>query len=505
MVWVIITLFHRKESNMKKFLRIITLLMSFLLVLTLFIGCNKENEDKDDSEFDFGDEGGADFFPDIERKDYGEDLNFYIMGASNPPDYFLLADEDDNDGSPMDEAVFNRQEKVNRFLGIDLVLLKPTDNTGHTTYIKHVESAIKNMDGTMETILTHVNGCVANLISENYLLDLSEFDGIDLEADYWNQEFMDDLELNGNYFLGLSDFNLLYTYVIAFNKNMLELYESHLDKSLYDLVRDREWTLDEMISLSSLVYLDATGNGKTTDDTFGITGTCWVSFCGFLTSSNIPMMEQDQSGAYLIAINNDLNGAKADNLISKLKDLGASNNAWFDYDYSKNSVPITAGKTLMHVCSTFSLPGYLDYNIEFGVVPFPMYDLDQASVGYKSLQWGGYIGVLSYQKNAIKVAEALELLAFYSENVKITFYEKLLGKQVADMPDDAAMLEIIWDSVSTDVGQTFVGAGTSSDRGVCYTVPELMWPSSTQNLSSFIKSKETQINTGFKKFLQEID
>ena len=120
------------------------------------------------------------------------------------------------------------------------------------------------------------------------------------------------------------------------------------------------------------------------------------------------------------------------------------------------------------------------------------------------VQWGGYIGVLSYQKNPIKIAHTLELLAFYSENVKITFYEKLLGKQVADMPDDAAMLEIIWDSVTTDIGQTFVGAGTGSDRGLCYTVPELMWPSSTQNLASFVKTKENMINDGFKAFLKEI-
>ncbi|MBP3376304.1 MAG: hypothetical protein J6L83_06025 [Clostridia bacterium] len=489
---------------MKRYLRILTFFMVLSLLLTVFIGCERVDNTDDDDDYYEEEDDAYDYFPDIERKDYGEDLNFYIMGASNPPDYFLLADEEENDGSPMDEAVFNRQEKVNKFLGIEIVLLKPTDNTSHTTYIKHVENAIKNMDGTMEVLLTHVNGCVANLISDNYLLDLGEFEGIDLEADYWNQEFMDDLEINGNYFLGLSDFNLLYTYVIAFNKDMLALYESHLDKSIYELVKEREWTLDEMISLSNLVYLDATGNGKSSDDTFGITGCCWVSFCGFLTSSNIPMMSQNESGAYVIAINNDLNGDKADTLINKMRDLGASNNAFFDYDYSKLSVPITGGRTLMQICSTYNLPAYLDYNIEFGVIPFPMYDLDQAKVGYKSLQWGGYIGVLSYQKNAIKVAETLELLAFFSENVKITFYEKLLGKQVADMPDDAAMLDIIWDSVATDVGQTFVGAGTSSDRGVCYTVPELMWPSSTQNLASFIKSKESQINTGFKNFLDEI-
>ena len=159
----------------------------------------------------------------------------------------------------------------------------------------------------------------------------------------------------------------------------------------------------------------------------------------------------------------------------------------------------------MQISSTNSLTSYLDYDIDFGVLPFPMYDLDQASVGYKSLQWGGYIGVLSYLRNPLMVGEALELLAFYSENVKITFYEKLLGKQVANMPDDAAMLEIIWDSVTTDVGQTFLSAGAAESRGVCYTVPELMWPDCIYNLSSFIKSRENTINSGFKKFLSDID
>jgi hypothetical protein len=158
----------------------------------------------------------------------------------------------------------------------------------------------------------------------------------------------------------------------------------------------------------------------------------------------------------------------------------------------------------MQLISTNSLPSLLDCNVEFGVAPYPMYDLDQASVGYKSLQWGGYLTVLSYVRNPLMVAQTLELLAFYSENVKITFYEKLLGKQVADMPEDAAMLEILWDSVATDVGQTFVMAGTSSHTGVCYTIPELLWPTSTHNLASYIKSKESSVNTGFANFLKGI-
>lgn len=484
---------------MKNIFKLLILLLALIMSISVFSACMPvEAEDEEAFEDDYVSE----FFPDIDRKNYNADFNVFYAPSTNVGLYYM--DEETNDGSPMDEAVFNRQEKVQRYLGIEVVRVEFPD-AKFDSYNTYVQTAVQNMDGSMDMVMTHVHGAVGPLISDNLLRDLGEFEGIDLEAEYWNADFMDTLELNGNYFLGLSDYNLLDTYVIAFNKDMLALYESSLEKSVYDLVKDREWTLDQMISLANLVSMDKTGDGKTTDDTFGIAGTCWVSFCGFLTSSDIPMMAQDQSGAYKVAINQSQYFEKADNLITILKDLGASNCAWFDYQYHTNSVPLTSGRTLLHISSTGSLTSYLDYDVEFGVLPYPMYNLDQAPVGYKSLQWGGYIGVLSYLRNPLLVGEALELLAFYSENVKITFYEKLLGKQVADMPEDAAMLEIVWDSVTTDVGQTFITAGTQTSTGVCYTVPELLWPTSKNNLASYIKGKETSINTGFKKFLDQID
>jgi hypothetical protein len=133
-----------------------------------------------------------------------------------------------------------------------------------------------------------------------------------------------------------------------------------------------------------------------------------------------------------------------------------------------------------------------------------LYDREQSNVGYKSLQWGGYIAVLSYLKNRALVGETLEMLSYYSENVKITYYEKVLGKRIADMPDDAAMFDIIWAGVSTDVGQTFYNLG-GDETGVCYTIPQLMHPDTTQNLSSFLDKRVGAINLGFKKFLDGID
>ena len=489
---------------MKKAFRFLLILLALLLALSAFVGCNDyELEMPEVEEEDEDGDGGMDYSPDIERKNYGHDFNFYFAPATNVDQFYM--DDDSNDGSPMDEAVYDRQERVQNYLGIEVVKVSYPD-AGFNNYNTYVQTAVQNMDGTMDALITHVHGAVGPLISDNLLIDLSGFEGMDLEADYWNLKFMDTIELNGNYFLGLNDSNLMYTYVVAFNKEMLALYESSLDKSIYDLVKDKEWTLDEMISLANLVYTDKTGDGKTTDDTYGITGCCWVPFCGFLTSSDIPMLAQDQSGAYKVAINQAQHFEKADDLVTKLRELDASNSAYFDHNFSSVSVPLTSGRALMQVQSTNSLPSMLDYNVEFGVLPYPMFDLNQQSVGYKSLQWGGYIGVLSYIKpeKQLMVGEALELLAFYSENVKITFYEKLLGKQVADMPDDAAMLDIIWDSVATDVGQTFITASAVGDKGICYTIPDLIWQEANKNLASYIKGKENAINEGFKKFMSGI-
>ena len=370
-----------------------------------------------------------------------------------------------------------------------------------------VENAVKNMDGTLDTCVSHCNIGVSRMITENYIQDINELRGIDLSQEYWNIGFMDKLELNGNYFLGFSDFNILYTFVIAFNKDLLAKYESSLDKSVYDLVKNYEWTLDEMISLATLVELDATGDGKTLDDTFGFSSLGWYDFAQILQSCDVDIMEQDESGMYKVALSNTRNLDRTQKIIEKVQALAKSNSACMDFAYNGKTVSLTTNRVLMTTSSTNHLPNLLNYNINFGVLPFPMFDTDQASVGYRSINWGGYICVPSYigdEQHQLMVGETLELLAFYSENVKITFYEKLLGKQVADMPDDAAMLEIIWDSVSTDVGLAFQDTvGTYS--GLVYVIPEVASPTSQYGgLSSFLGKNEKLANNGFKKFIDGI-
>ncbi len=222
------------------------------------------------------------------------------------------------------------------------------------------------------------------------------------------------------------------------------------------MVRNYEWTVDRMISLAKLVYVDAASDGKTYDDTYGITGRQWCEFPGFLHACNVRIVEQNESGEYTLSFMNEKNAYKTTTLVEKLHELSKSEYAYFDYKTNDTpTVPFTTGRVLLHLSAVTYLEDFLSYDISFGVLPYPVWDTEQKDVGYRHLQWSGFITVPTYLKNEQMVGETLEMLAFYSEDVKIAYYEKMLGKQIAEAPDDSEMLAIVWDTVCSEVAQPY--------------------------------------------------
>ena len=299
------------------------------------------------------------------------------------------------------------------------------------------------------------------------------------------------------YYLAKNDFNILYTHAITFNKDLMAKYEDAIEESVYDMVENYRWTLDRMIAIAELVYIDTTSNGKSIDDTFGIAGECNVPVIGFMHASNINMIEQNASGEYAISVYNEINQAKTTALTEKLKALVASDCAWLWSYGSGENLGLEEGTSLMMLTSTNHLPNLLNYDINFGVLPYPMYDESQKDVGYRSLQWGGYTCVPSYVTNPGMVGDTIEMLAFFSDSVNEAFYEKLLGKQVAESPIDKKMLEIIWDGICTDFAQTYFSAISGSQ--FLYMLPELTKQGSTLSISSYVASAEKSVNKLLKK------
>ncbi len=482
---------------MKRSLKLLALFLALVMLVAAFAACdnssqtNKDEETtaKNDSTTQAKVEETTEVMPNIDKNNYDKTFYLSILPDSNPMEHFWV-EESNND--VLSAALYDRQEKIKNYIGVDIW----AESAGHfTTYTEDFKIAVTNKAGGVDTLLTHVSSGVSGLITGGYLTPIEDLPGVDLDADYWNIDFMDDLAINDHYLLGFSDFNILYTYVIAYNVDLLAKYEDSLDKSVYQMVDDYEWTLDQFIALAKLGYIN---NGSVDKNQYGLTGLQWVPWCGFLEASGVNLVEMNDEGDYRISYLNDNYKEKTQNIVTKLSDLSSTQETYLDFQTSaKPTVPFESNRALMTLTATIEIDDYLNYDVDFGVLPYPLYDTKQTE--YRSLQWGGYLAVPNYLEDENMVGETLELLAFYAEDVKTAYYQKLLGKQIADNPDDRRMLEIIWDSVCTDFGQTF--------DEICGN-PLYMLPFTTmagqQSLAQFSDARTKGGNTSIDKFFRKV-
>ena len=437
----------------------------------------------------------------VEKKNYNDEFYLWILPDVNPMSYYWV---EYNDGDVISEAIYARQQQVYDYLGVEII---GSSAGNYRSYVEPFRTSVTNKDGSVDCLISHVQTGVSGFVKGNsiasYLMDFNDLDGVNLEEDYWNTEIMDDLAINGKRYLGFSDINIPYTYVIAFNKEMMDQYAGSMENSIYDLVDAKLWTLEKMISLAQLVYTDNTGDGKTPDDVYGLTGQQWVPWIGFFKSSDINLVEQNSNGKYEIAFMNEANSEKTNNLVKKLKDFSVSEFAYLTFpeygSISANPVPLESGRALMELTSTFDLIEYQKYDVNFGVVPYPLYDKDQED--YKSLQWGGFLCVPAYLKNEKMAGETLEVMSYYSDGVREAFFEKMLGTQAFDSPEDARMLEEhVWKNLCTDFGQVYGDEANS----VLYFLPYVTRPveDGGKEMMSYYASFSKSSNKSIYQFVQ---
>jgi hypothetical protein len=83
----------------------------------------------------------------------------------------------------------------------------------------------------------------------------------------------------------------------------------------------------------------------------------------------------------------------------------------------------------------------------------------------------------------------------------------MLGKQVSDAPEDAEMLDIIWDSLCLDIGETFCQI-ENGRVPMLYTFSLTTDPDpstgSETNLASLIAQREEIVNKGISDLMDSL-
>ncbi len=480
---VSIKIILKGNKEMKKWMRILCLVLIMAFVLPMLVACGDDDKDSGKNDKDDKNESPIKVSDNITGNTYGGDeFTIYSVEDMFEKKYFF-ADKSTGDG--MNDSLYQRQQNVENTLEIKLIY-KGAEGVGeeaaYQVYHKEVQNAIKAGDEKYQLVLSHAYYALPTLITGGSLKDFKQLESIDVTEDYWNKKIMDEVAYNGRYYLGYSDFNLAATYVIAFNQTLFDNFASNFEgETMYDFVNNGKWTLKKMEEIVPNVY---EGDGKVGSTIFGLTGELWVPFCGFIQSSGESIVTRNtNTGKYSISWNdNKTVRTKINAITTVLTRLYQSEEVYFwkiaalNGNNEPEKVALSSGRAFMQVMKTNELIGLKSTNVKFGVIPYPMYDEDQFnSIKYRSLNWAGYLCVPANIGDVNMVGDVIESLSFFSEEVTTYYYEKLLGRKVSETPEDAEMLELIWDSLCSDFGVTYSMIDSNNHiDALVYAIPQCL-------------------------------
>ena len=478
---------------MKK--RIISALL-LVAMLTSLVACGGDGDkDKTDGDKNKGEEAPAG----IEAADYNLDFNIYAPDFGMYQRYFFA---DDPGTDAMTAAIYEREVNVEDHLCVDICYTITGDIFGVRTKIQEL---VMTGDDTYHLFLTHCIAGLSAMITENLLYDFRNFEDINLEAEYWNQQAQEALDVNGHLYYGVSDYMLSDPNCVLFNKDMIE--ELNLEDQ-YQLVRDGEWTVDKMAELMSAATKD-NGDGRwTSQDTYGLT-TADDWFCNsFIFSSEVDLVNKNADGEFEFAFDNE----RTYTMVEKLSALLDGNDTWV-YPYGGGNsaeenlandeyVDISKGRSLFNVYNIAYLYVLRDVDVDFGVLPYPK--LDATQDGYYTNDWSGLMCVPKTVQNTDMVGKVIELLSYYSgDTVRYAYYDIMLGEKLTRDPDSKEMLDIIFDGVSYNAGVNYFGFDSNMKK-FFYLGASVIWGGGSYRLGSHIASYKPGCEAAIEQFNADV-
>ena len=433
-------------------------------------------------------EADTGYKPPIEKKDY--DCEFVITGVDDVRKWALS--EEDQAGDPLEDTIYERSIRVQDHLGVTLV---EKDAGDWVSYPNTILRMVQAGDDEYQLVAAHAFQGVPDLMSSGAMFDFAEFDTINMDAPYWAFEYMDSLTIQDQYLIGYNDFCLANCYCMVINKDLMEKYNL---TAPYSDVLNMKWTLDRLISWVSVVSEDNGDGVKNNLDTYGITGWGWTDLVAFLQSCGMKSIDRDDAGLYRVTY--EENGEKLLNILNKINGIYQSEYGFFWTPGSErdgSTVEFSTGRTLVQLTTTSAVAGMRGESIRFGILPYPMYDDQQKE--YRSLSWNGNLMVPSTIQNVEMVGETLELLAYYTAPVKTAYFEDLLGSKLSEAPEDAEMLEIVWESQTSDAGVLTSNIANDAVGNLLYIIPN-MCRDGVGTYSSYLAKRLKQANRGLENF-----
>ena len=480
---------------MKK-IRLTALFMALLLCGTNAAACGADpaSGSADTSAADVQTEGQTEttvLTVDIPEKDYGG-YEFRVLGkpltaTSNVGSEIYVEEQN---GDILNDAVFKRNGMIQDKLNVKITKVEAANPKNDLT------NAVMAGDDSFDAVVDVVSLYNASITS-GYLLPLSEMKYIDITKPWWTKDVIDDCGIAGKQFLLFGDllFNDKHmTWCLVFNKEMAA--ENKLEDP-YKMVLDGKWTMDKLQAQCANISQDL--NGDTVmdyKDQWGLLGSKTAGI-GLVTSCNIVTSEMKNDGINFIldnthnvnALDKIYDFINGDNMMLRAEDITGVSDIWTEIINVFHE-----GRALYRISIMTDVPKLRDMEDEFGILPLPKLDENQKEyyTSYQSWNARAYavpVTVTDPERTGI----VLEYMASVSTDTMLkAYYDTTLQRKVARDDESAAMLDIIFNSLTTDTAMMLELGGIRT------SIVNMINAASNTNASSIASIKtsvQEQLNT----------
>lgn len=357
------------------------------------------------------------------------------------------------------DAIYARNLAISERLGIEIYVEMVEDVEASA------ETSVKTGGSAAFQIYTDQTNTACRTMTKNYLYNLNGIENLNIEKKYWSQGFNDIASYGEKQYLitGAPALSLYrYTYVTVYNK---DYFKSAGWTDLYEVVNNKEWTLDYQFNLIKDVYEEQDGKvGISEGDFVGFVSGDTVSVDPYLTASGIHIIKKDRTKGNWIFDNTTLERVSI--LVDKLQDLYYNANGAYIYSsssYDDTGLTYIADKFAAQEAAMATVQLYAleitskQMDFMYGIVPMPKYDKGQENYYSYVQDQVTSMGILSNvpEKDLAMLGAFLDLFA-YESYVKVVpeFYGKTLSYKMLKDQESLDMLHLIYETTEFD----FVGA-----------------------------------------------
>lgn len=397
--------------------------------------------------------------------DGGLDTQWYIYSSDNESSYTVL-----------DTAFYKRNMFVEDYFNIGIGLRTlGADQFQMSTELAQCVYVGEDFADVIFAVAGHI---MPSAMPNGYALNLNNIKGFNLDASYWDQRIRTGYSVNNMLFTLEGDYTTydeLCTEVVFFSEVAYNKF-GYPEKygSLYDLVRNKDWTIDKMLEMvKGASDLDKVDHDLTKNDNWGMISERWTPYHLYLGSGKSLIFQDPVTGALSSLFDNRSVYEETYNMLERLiSEVGCNKEVMIiESALEREGIlegwgdvfQMFANNQALFYTPTLGTAGAFQGSMKdkFGILPIPMYYENQEE--YYSVCGSQAHTPLMVPCTALEHAETtakiMDAICYFSkypfaertQTVVDAEYEWLMINQICRSAEDREMLGIIFANKGYDL------------------------------------------------------